>query len=175
MRAPASSVEVGPGVKSLKKGDHVIPLYTPECRECEYCLSRKTNLCQKIRTTQGQGLMPDGTSRFSYQGQKVLALYGLLHLRQPHGAAGDRAGEDPRGRALRQGLLHRLRRHHRRRRGDQHRQGRGRRQLRGVRPRRHRPQRDPGLPARRRQHDRRRGPEPGSQGLGREVRHDRIS
>ena len=57
-------VEVGAGVASLKKGDHVIPLYTPECRECEYCLNPKTNLCQSIRTTQGQGLMPDGTSRF---------------------------------------------------------------------------------------------------------------
>jgi S-(hydroxymethyl)glutathione dehydrogenase/alcohol dehydrogenase len=64
-------VEVGPGVKSLKKGDHVIPLYTPECRECEYCLNPKTNLCQKIRGTQGQGLMPDGTSRFSYKGKKI--------------------------------------------------------------------------------------------------------
>src|ERR1700724_2527143 len=62
-------VETGPGVTSLKKGDHVIPLYTPECRECEYCLSQKTNLCQKIRTTQGRGLMPDGTSRFSPNGQ----------------------------------------------------------------------------------------------------------
>ena len=69
-------VEVGPGVKSLKKGDHVIPLYTPECRECEYCLSRKTNLCQKIRSTQGQGVMPDGTSRFSFKGQKVLHYMG---------------------------------------------------------------------------------------------------
>src|SRR5262245_13587636 len=69
-------VEVGPGVKSLKKGDHVIPLYTPECRQCEYCLSRKTNLCQAIRSTQGQGLMPDGTSRFSYKGQKVLHYMG---------------------------------------------------------------------------------------------------
>ena len=57
-------VDVGKGVKSLKKGDHVIPLYTPECRECEYCTSGRTNLCQAIRTTQGQGLMPDGTSRF---------------------------------------------------------------------------------------------------------------
>jgi S-(hydroxymethyl)glutathione dehydrogenase/alcohol dehydrogenase len=57
-------VEVGPGVRSLKKGDHVIPLYTPECRECEYCLNPKTNLCQAIRPTQGRGLMPDGTSRF---------------------------------------------------------------------------------------------------------------
>jgi S-(hydroxymethyl)glutathione dehydrogenase/alcohol dehydrogenase len=64
-------VDVGPGVKSLKKGDHVIPLYTPECRECEYCLNPKTNLCQAIRSTQGQGLMPDGSSRFSYQGTKV--------------------------------------------------------------------------------------------------------
>ena len=67
-------VEVGPGVKSLKKGDHVIPLYTPECRECEYCLNPKTNLCQKIRATQGQGLMPDGTSRFSHKG-KMLRHY----------------------------------------------------------------------------------------------------
>jgi S-(hydroxymethyl)glutathione dehydrogenase/alcohol dehydrogenase len=64
-------VEVGPGVSSLKAGDHVIPLYTPECRECEYCLSRKTNLCQKIRTTQGAGVMPDGTSRFSLEGRKI--------------------------------------------------------------------------------------------------------
>ncbi len=57
-------VDVGAGVTSLKKGDHVIPLYTPECRECDYCTSGRTNLCQAIRTTQGQGLMPDGTSRF---------------------------------------------------------------------------------------------------------------
>ena len=64
-------VDVGPGVKSLKQGDHVIPLYTPECRECDYCLNPKTNLCQKIRTTQGKGLMPDGTSRLSYKGQMI--------------------------------------------------------------------------------------------------------
>ena len=69
-------VDVGVGVKSLKKGDHVIPLYTPECRECEYCISRKTNLCQKIRTTQGKGLMPDGTSRFSLNGKPVLHYMG---------------------------------------------------------------------------------------------------
>src|SRR6187455_1312531 len=61
-------VDVGPGVRSLAKGDHVIPLYVPECRECEYCVSDKTNLCQAIRITQGQGLMPDGTSRFSLDG-----------------------------------------------------------------------------------------------------------
>ncbi len=69
-------VDVGPGVKSLKKGDHVIPLYTPECRECPSCLSRKTNLCTAIRGTQGQGLMPDGTSRFSYKGQKIFHYMG---------------------------------------------------------------------------------------------------
>jgi S-(hydroxymethyl)glutathione dehydrogenase/alcohol dehydrogenase len=63
--------EVGTGVKSVRSGDHVIPLYTPECRECEYCLSAKTNLCQKIRATQGRGVMPDGTSRFSYRGRMV--------------------------------------------------------------------------------------------------------
>src|SRR5204862_7811186 len=64
-------VEVGPDVRSLKPGDHVIPRYTPECRECDYCLSGKTNLCQRIRATQGRGLMPDGTSRFSYRGRMV--------------------------------------------------------------------------------------------------------
>src|SRR3546814_9645901 len=64
-------VDVGPGVTSLKKGDHVIPLYTPECRQCEYCLSGKTNLCQAIRVTQGQGVMPDGTSRFSMNGKPL--------------------------------------------------------------------------------------------------------
>lgn len=64
-------VEVGPGVRSLKPGDHVIPLYIPECRNCDYCLSGKTNLCQAIRVTQGQGLMPDGTSRFSLAGKKI--------------------------------------------------------------------------------------------------------
>src|SRR5689334_23326277 len=64
-------VDVGPGVTSLKKGDHVIPLYTPECRACKSCLSRKTNLCTAIRATQGKGLMPDGTSRFSIGKTKI--------------------------------------------------------------------------------------------------------
>jgi S-(hydroxymethyl)glutathione dehydrogenase/alcohol dehydrogenase len=64
-------VDVGPGVKSLRKGDHVIPLYTPECRECKSCTSRKTNLCTAIRATQGKGVMPDGTSRFSIDGKPV--------------------------------------------------------------------------------------------------------
>src|SRR5258705_3052151 len=61
-------VDVGAGVTSVKKGDHVIPLYTPECRQCKSCLSRKTNLCTAIRATQGKGVMPDGTSRFSIGG-----------------------------------------------------------------------------------------------------------
>ena len=64
-------VEVGKGVSSLKPGDHVIPLYTPECRQCDYCLSQKTNLCQAIRPTQGRGLMPDGTSRFKFNGETI--------------------------------------------------------------------------------------------------------
>src|ERR671931_17771 len=64
-------VDVGAGVTSVKKGDHVIPLYTPECRQCPSCLSRKTNLCTAIRATQGQGVMPDGTSRFSFEGKKL--------------------------------------------------------------------------------------------------------
>ena len=68
--------EVGEGVTSLKVGDHVIPLYTPECGECEYCRSGKTNLCQKIRVTQGKGLMPDGTSRFSKDGKTILHYMG---------------------------------------------------------------------------------------------------
>jgi S-(hydroxymethyl)glutathione dehydrogenase / alcohol dehydrogenase len=69
-------VDVGPGVTTVKKGDHVIPLYTPECRQCKSCLSRKTNLCTAIRATQGKGLMPDGTSRFSYKGKTVYHYMG---------------------------------------------------------------------------------------------------
>src|SRR6516162_5167332 len=69
-------VEVGAGVTSVKPGDHVIPLYTPECRQCKSCLSRKTNLCTAIRATQGKGLMPDGTSRFSYKGQTIYHYMG---------------------------------------------------------------------------------------------------
>ena len=68
--------EIGPGVTSLAVGDHVIPLYTAECRECEYCLHPKTNLCQSVRATQGQGLMPNGTSRFSYKGKPILHYMG---------------------------------------------------------------------------------------------------
>ena len=69
-------VETGAGVSSVRKGDHVIPLYTPECRQCEYCLSRKSNLCVAIRATQGRGVMPDGTSRFSSNGAPVMHYMG---------------------------------------------------------------------------------------------------
>src|SRR6201994_2520898 len=68
--------EVGAGVTSVKPGDHVIPLYTPECRQCKSCLSQKTNLCTAIRATQGKGVMPDGTSRFSYQGKTIYHYMG---------------------------------------------------------------------------------------------------
>ncbi|MEZ5667112.1 MAG: S-(hydroxymethyl)glutathione dehydrogenase/class III alcohol dehydrogenase [Alphaproteobacteria bacterium] len=69
-------VDVGAGVTTLRKGDHVIPLYTPECRQCDYCTSGKTNLCQAIRVTQGQGLMPDGSSRFSAGGERLYHYMG---------------------------------------------------------------------------------------------------
>src|SRR6202162_5799342 len=68
--------EIGAGVTSVRAGDHVIPLYTPECGTCEFCLSGKTNLCQRIRVTQGKGLMPDGTSRFSFKGKPILHYMG---------------------------------------------------------------------------------------------------
>ena len=68
--------EIGPGVTELAVGDHVIPLYTPECRTCDFCLHPKTNLCQKIRSTQGKGVMPDGTSRFSKNGKPILHYMG---------------------------------------------------------------------------------------------------
>src|SRR5271166_5744555 len=71
-------VDVGPGVRTLKKGDHVIPLYTPECRECSYCTSGKTNLCQAIRATQGRGVMPDGSSRFSLPGRPGETLHHYM-------------------------------------------------------------------------------------------------
>src|SRR5688572_15262749 len=75
-------VEVGRDVRTLQRGDHVIPLYTPECRQCEYCLSRKTNLCQAIRATQGRGLMPDGSSRFSQHGKMIHHYMGTSTFAQ---------------------------------------------------------------------------------------------
>ena len=159
--------EVGAGVTSVKVGDHVIPLYTPECRQCKTCLSRRSNLCTSIRATQGKGLMPDGTSRFRCDGDPGVPLHGLLDLRQLHRAAGDRGGESARGRALRQDLLHRLRRHHRHRRGDLHRESMAGRQCRRVRSRRHRPQRHSRRQDGRRRQDHRR------RSQSREARHGR--
>ena len=92
-------VDVGPGVTSLAKGDHVIPLYTPECRACKSCLSRKTNLCTAIRATQGKGVMPDGTSRFSIGGKKVHHYMGCSTFSSFTVLPGDRAREDPARRA----------------------------------------------------------------------------
>ena len=129
--------EIGAGVTSVAVGDHVIPLYTPECRQCKTCLSHRSNLCTAIRATQGQGVMPDGTSRFHCddsrrrrdaereQRRHRLPLHGLLDLLEFHGSAGDRGRESAQGRALRQDLLHRLRRYDRHRRGDLHRRKSG--------------------------------------------------
>ena len=97
-----------PGVTSVKPGDHVIPLYTPECRQCKFCTSGKTNLCQAIRETQGRGVMPDGTSRFSNERQTAVPLHGHVDVRELHRVAGNRRGENSRRRAIRQGVLHRL-------------------------------------------------------------------
>ena len=149
-------VDVGPGVTSVKKGDHVIPLYTPECRQCPSCLSRKTNLCTAIRATQGQGVMPDGTSRFSLGGKKlhhymgcstfanftVLPEIAVAKIRED--APFDKVCYIGCGVTTGIGAVH------------QHRQGRARRQGDRVRARRHRAQRHPGPAARRRRHDHRR-------------------
>ena len=168
-------VEVGEGVTSVKKGDHVIPLYTPECRECPSCLSRKTNLCTAIRATQGQGLMPDGTSRFStLDGEPILHYMGCSTFSNftvlPEIAVAKVREDAPFDKICYVGCG--VTTGHRR--GHQHRQGRGRREGGGVRPRRHRAERDPGAEARRRRHDHRRRPEPRPQGMGRAVRHDPL-
>ena len=167
-------VETGPGVKSLKKGDHVIPLYTPECRECPSCLSRKTNLCTAIRATQGQGLMPDGTSRFSYKGKPILHYMGCSTFSNYTVLPEIAVAKSPGGRALRQDLLHRLRRDDGRRRRHQHGEGRDRLDGGGLRPRRHRPQRHPRAGARRRRHDHRRRPQQRQEGVGRTLRDDAL-
>ena len=92
--------EVGPEVKSLKPGDHVIPLYTAECRQCAYCLSQKTNLCQAVRSTQGKGLMPDGTSRFSFQGKPLYHYMGTSTFANYTVVPEISLGEDSFGRAV---------------------------------------------------------------------------
>src|SRR4051794_8908173 len=145
-------LETGAGVTTVKPGDHVIPLYTPECRQCKFCLSRKTNLCQQIRSTQGKGLMPDGTSRFSLNGRPILHYMGTStfanHIVVPEIALAKIRDDAPFDL-----VCYIVRRDDRRRRGPLHRQGRGRRQRRRVRARRHRPQRRPGREAGRRPPD----------------------
>jgi len=89
-------VEIGAGAASVKPGDHVIPLYT-ECRQCKSCMSGKTNLCTAIRATQGKGLMPDGTSRFSYKGQMIAHYMGCSTFSNFTGIARNRGCQNPRG------------------------------------------------------------------------------
>ena len=103
-------VDVGRGVTTLKKGDHVIPLYTPECRQCKSCTSHKTNLCTAIRATQGKGVMPDGTSRFSLDGKMVHHYMGCSTFSNYTVLPEIALAKDPRRCAVREGLLHRLRR-----------------------------------------------------------------
>ncbi len=167
-------VECGPGVTSVQRDDHVIPLYTPECRQCKFCLSRKTNLCQRIRAHPGQG--PDaGCDQPLLAGRQAdPALHGHVDLQQLHRRAGNRRRQDTARRTVRDRLLHRLRRHHRCRRGGLHRQGRSRRQRRRVRPRRHRAERHPGCEDGRCRQDHRRRPQSGARGDGAALRHDAL-
>ena len=162
-------VDVGPGVKSVKEGDHVIPLYTPECRECPSCLSRKTNLCTAIRSTQGQGLMPDGTSRFSLDGKPIHHYMWVARLSRTSPSC----PRSPSPRCARThrstSLLHRLRGHHRRWRCNQYRQSGGGREGGGVRTWRYRAERNPRTEARRRRYDHRRRPELRTGGVGKQF------
>ena len=152
-------VDVGAGVTSVKKGDHVIPLYTPECRAVQVVPVAQDQPLHRDPRDAGQGRDARRHQPLLARRQAAPSLHGLLDVRQLHGAARDRGREDPRGRAVRQGLLHRLRRHDRHRRGDQHGEGRAGRERRRVRARRHRPQRRAGRAHGRRQHDRRRRPQ----------------
>ena len=120
--------EVGPGVIDYKPGDHVIPLYTAECRSCKFCLSGKTNLCSAVRETQGRGLMPDGTSRISKGGKTIHHYMGTSTFAEYTVISQFSAREDSKGRAARQGLPARLRHYDRNRRGSQHREGSVRRE-----------------------------------------------
>lgn len=109
-------VEVGEGVTSLKPGDHVIPLYTAECGECKFCKSGKTNLCQAVRATQGKGLMPDGTTRFSYNGEPIYHYMGTSTFSE-YTVCAEIPGESESAGPAGQSLSARLRCHHRHRRG----------------------------------------------------------
>ena len=165
-------VDVGPGVMSLKKGDHVIPLYTPGMPAMRKLPVAQDQFVHRDPRDAGPGRHARRHQPFRARQRGALPLHGHLDLCQFHRAARDRGRENPRGRAVRQGLLHRLRRHHRDRRGHQHRQGRARCQGRRLRPRRHRPQCRAGLPHGRRRHDRRGRHQPAPPRIGRAIRHD---
>ena len=150
--------EVGEGVTSVAPGDHVVTLFSPQCRECIHCVSDKTNLCLAIREQQNKGYLPDGTTRLHRNGDEHAPLHGHEHLRRGDRDAGDRARQgEPRG-AARRDLHARLRRDHRHRRRPLHRQGGAGLDLRGVRRRPRRPRRGGRCAARRRRADRRGGP-----------------
>ena len=159
MRAQGSCARSGAGVSSLKAGDHVIPLYTPECRQCKSCLSRKTNLCTAIRATQGKGVMPDGGSRFRCEGAPVMHYMGTSTFSNftvvPEIALAKIREDAPFekvcyiGCGVTTGVGAVVNTAQVEAGGERHR----------VRPRRHRAQRRAGAAARRRQHDRRRRPQ----------------
>ena len=136
--------EVGDGVSSVTVGDHVIPLYTPECGECSFCTSGKTNLCQAIRATQGQGLMPDGTSRFSAGGKTVYHYMGTSTFSEYTVIPEIRGRQSEQGRTAGKSLFVGLRHYDRHRGCAQHGAGRTRCHCRGIWARRSRPKRDPG-------------------------------
>ena len=167
-------VEVGPGVTTREAGRPRHPALHAGVPAVPVLPVAEDQPLHRDPRHAGQG--PDAGRHLALlvERQADPPLHGLLDLRELHRAARDRGRQGPRGRALRQDLLHRLRRHHRHRRGDQHRQGRARRQGDRLRPRRHRPQRHPGPEARRRRHDHRRRHQPRPQGLGRALRHDPL-
>ena len=152
-------VDVGPGVDVAEEGRPRHPALHARMPRVQVVPVAQDQPLHRDPRDPGQGRDARRHQPLLAQGQEDPSLHGLLDVLELHRAARDRAGEDPPRRAVRQGLLHRLRRHHRHRRGDQHRQGRARRQRRRVRPGRHRPQRRAGRAHGRRQHDRRRRPQ----------------
>ena len=132
-------IEIGAGVTTLRRDEHVIPLYIPECRNCPACLSGKTNLCTAIRETQARGVMPDGTSRFSRGGKMLHHYMGTSTFSNftvvPEIALAKVREDAP----FEKNMLHRMRRHDRDRRRSQHRESAGRRSRGGLRPGRNRP------------------------------------
>ena len=167
-------LEVGAGVGSVAPGDHVIPLYTPECRQCKSCHVAQDEPVHGDSRDPGAG--PDARRHepLLRRGRHDLPLHGHVDLREPHRAAGDRRRENPEGRPVREDLLHRLRRNNWYRRGDQHRESERGRERGRVRARRHRPQRDPRAATGRREQDRRRRLESRASATGRGLRHDPL-